>query len=199
MKFQTSTKRLIIRPLRDANFARWHCAYSNFSAKKNEWDISPKSTSELTKPDFKKLLKQLKTLRDDDEFYDFGVFLKSTDELIGRVSLMDVSRAVFQNAYLGYRIFNPHWKQGYGKEAVQGMLTFGFTKLKLHRIEAGVAPGNRRSILLARSLKMRKEGLKKRALYLEGNWVDIVIYTATCEDLGIKFKGDLKALAPQRR
>ena len=199
MKLQASTKRLVIRPLATADFQPWQDAYSNGRSKQNEWDISPMQTSELTKSEFKKLLKQLKTLRDDDKFYDFGIFLKTTGELIGRVSLMDVSRAVFQNAYLGYRIFNPHWKQGYGKEAVRGMLTFGFTELKLHRIEAGVAPGNRRSILLARSLKMRKEGLKKRALYLGGKWVDIVIYTATCEDLGIKFKGNLKALAPQRR
>ncbi len=35
----------------------------------------------------------------------------------------------------------------------------------------------------------RKEGLKKRAVFLRGKWVDLVIYSATCEEFGVKWKG----------
>jgi ribosomal-protein-alanine N-acetyltransferase len=74
----------------------------------------------------------------------------------------------------------------------QAVIKLGFTKMKLHRIEAGVEPTNLRSIRLARSLKMRKEGLKKRALFLGGKWIDIVIYALTTEDVKMKFRGGFK-------
>lgn len=47
------------------------------------------------------------------------------------------------------------------------MIDIGFKDIKLHRIEAGIEPGNKRSIALAKSLKMRREGLKKRPFSLE--------------------------------
>ena len=112
---------------------------------------------------------------------------------------MDLSRGVFQNAYLGYRLFNKHWNKGYGKEMVRASFCMAFENLKLHRLEAGIDPRNRRSILLARSVGMRKEGLKKRALFLNGKWQDIVIYSITCEEVGVKFRGDLKSLSLRMR
>jgi ribosomal-protein-alanine N-acetyltransferase len=115
--------------------------------------------------------------------------LKKNGELIGFVALMEVVRGVSYTCFLGYRIFSPHWGQGYAKEAIRAVIDIGFKDLKLHRIEAGVEPSNIRSIRTARSLKMRKEGLKKRALFLRGKWVDLVIYTITTEDAGYKFRG----------
>ena len=76
------------------------------------------------------------------------------------------------------------------REAVRAAIDIAFHDLKLHRVEAGVEPRNRRSILLARSLGLRKEGLKKRAVQLRANtWVDLVVYAATSEDFGSKWRG----------
>lgn len=193
------TKRLIIRPLTLTDFKAWQEAYSNFPKALNEWDSIPKKVDELTLSYYKKVLKSQKANRDLDKFYDFAVFKRDTGEMVGTIALMDVARAVFQNAYLGYRIFNRHWNQGYGKEMVKAILQFAFNDLKLHRVEAGIDPTNRRSIFLARSIGMRKEGMKKRALFLNNKWNDIVIYTLTCEDLKIKFKGDFQKLKSRMR
>ena len=148
---------------------------------------------------FKKLLKVQKDQRAKEAFYDFAIFLKGTGELVGTIALMDFSRGVFQNAYLGYRIFNKHWNLCYGKEMVKASFQLAFRNLKLHRGEAGIDPKNKRSILLARSVGMRKEGLKKKALYLDNKWQDIVIYSVTCDELGMKIRGDLKAMSVRIR
>jgi ribosomal-protein-alanine N-acetyltransferase len=102
---------------------------------------------------------------------------------------MDVLRGLGQTAYLGYFINNPFWGKGYGKEAARAAIDIAFRDVKLHRIEAGIEPRNRRSIFLARSLGLRKEGLKKRAVFLRGKWNDLIMYSATCEEFGFKWKG----------
>ena len=82
-------------------------------------------------------------------------------------------------------------------QAVKAIIEIGFEDLKLHRIEAGIEPNNKRSLKLARSLGMRREGIKKRALYLRKTWVDLVMFTLTCGDLGYKF--DARNLVLKRR
>jgi len=95
---------------------------------------------------------------------------------------MDISRGIFQNAYLGYSVLNSYWGQGFGKELAKCAIKIGFTELELHRIEAGIAPNNIRSVRLAESLGMRKEGLSKRRLLLNNEWSDMLIYAITVEE-----------------
>lgn len=193
------TKRLIIRPYQKNDYTSWRQAYGLMKPAQNKWDINPRPENELTRVHFQNLLNFQKEQRSKGTFLDMAVFLKDSGEIIGCIDWMDISRGVFQNCYLGYRIFNRHWGKGYGKEMVTAAIKIAFQDLKLHRIEAGIDPKNRRSILLARSIGMRKEGLKKRALFIRDGWQDLVVYALTCEDVGMKFRGDFKALAARMR
>lgn len=190
------TRRLVIRPLEAKDYEAWKEAYLRMGKPQNNWDLGPRSPDALKKSDYKGILKAQVDKRKRDYFYDLAVFDKK-GALIGGVSLMDVSRAISQTCFLGYRIFNAYWGKGYAKEAVKATLDIGFDDLKLHRIEAGIEPNNKRSLKLAKSLKMRREGVKKRALFLRNKWVDLVMYTLTCEDVGRKY--DTKSLVAKRR
>lgn len=190
------TRRLVIRPLEAKDYAAWKDANLRMSKPQNIWDLGPRSPDALKKSDYRRILRDQAEKRKRDYFYHLAVFNKS-GQLIGGVSLMEVSRAISQTCFLGYRIFNGHWGRGYAKEAVQAIIDIGFRDLKLHRIEAGIEPNNRRSLNLAKSLKMRREGIKKRALFLRNTWVDLVMYTLTCEDVGLKF--NTKGLVLKRR
>lgn len=183
------TKNLIIRPLNLSDYAAWCDSFSSMSAPQNKWDRKNKEKSELTKSNFRKIIKSQQQLRSSDKFYDLAVFEKKSGKLIGTVAAMDVLRGLGQTAYLGYFIHNHFWGKGYGKEAVIAMINIAFKDIKLHRIEAGIEPSNRRSIMLARSIGLRKEGLKKRAVYLRQSWIDLVMYSATCEEFGFKWRG----------
>ena len=189
------TKRLIIRPLELKDFAAWKKAHLTMLKPQNTWDLGAKSGQELTKANYKKIIKNQQILRKKDLFYDLCVFDKDKN-FVGTVGIMEVARRLSQTSYLGYRIFNNYWGKGYAKEAAAAAIDIAFKDLKLHRIEAGIEPENIRSIRLAKSLKMRKEGLKKRALFLRGKWVDLIMYTLTTEDVGLKFNSkNIKAKA----
>lgn len=176
------TKRLIIRPLEENDYENWSQAHSCMKPQQNEWDETNWAPDHLTKKKFKELLKAQKQNRTKDHFYDFGVFRLDDGILIGIVSLMDISRGVFQNAYLGYRIYNNYWHCGYAQEACKAAISLAFKNLHLHRVEAGIAPTNKKSIKTAKALGLRKEGLSKRRLYVNKKWVDLVLYAATKED-----------------
>jgi len=118
--------------------------------------------------------------------YTFAVFKKITGELVGEVSMVDASRGGSMSASCGYLIFNNHWRQGYGLEALRGLIDIAFNKLALHRLEAYIEVKNRGSQKLAKMAEFRKEGIAKKRLFFKGAWNDVFVYALTCEDIGIK-------------
>lgn len=143
------------------------------------------------------MIKAQNLLRKEDKVITYIIF-KKDGTVVGGASLMDIARGVFHNAYLGYSLSNKYWGQGYGKEAIRACILAGFKEHGLHRIEAGIAPNNRRSLALAKSLGMRKEGRKVRALFLDNRWQDIMVYALTCEDLGLKYRGEKPSFSNRR-
>lgn len=188
-RLNRTTKRLIVRPLALSDFVEWKTYFSTMAAPKNKWDNKNRDLSDLNKPNFTRILKSQKNLRDSDKFFDLAVFEKKSGKMVGTVAAMDVLRGLGQTSYLGYFIHNRFWGKGYGKEATLAMIDIAFRDIKLHRVEAGIEPSNRRSIMLARCIGLRKEGHKKRAVFLRGKWNDLVMYSATCEEFGVKWKG----------
>jgi ribosomal-protein-alanine N-acetyltransferase len=151
-------------------------------APRNEWDEGPWRESELTSVKFRELLRAEEKLRKTDRQYSFGIFRRDDGVLVGHVYLMDISRGVFQNAYVGYRIFNPFWGQGYATAALKLSAQIAFKKLKLHRIEAGISPENEASLQVALNAGLRCEGLSRKRLLVDRKWVDLLIFATTAED-----------------
>jgi ribosomal-protein-alanine N-acetyltransferase len=70
--------------------------------------------------------------------------------IAGQINLNDIIRGITQQAFIGYHVFVPFQGQGYMTEGVDLALRYAFRGLKLHRIEAGIQPGNDRSIALVK-------------------------------------------------
>ena len=104
-------------------------------------------------------------------------------ELIGRVVLSEVVRGPFQNAYLGYWIDHTRQNAGYTTEAVGAVVSWAFSELGLHRVQAAVIPHNAGSRRVLAKLGFREEGLAKRYLSIAGSWQDHVIYAKTSDEL----------------
>jgi RimJ/RimL family protein N-acetyltransferase len=187
-KFIRKTKNLIIRPLETNDYDIWREYYLSMGEPLNQWDTRARKDSELTRKIFKNDLKRIKNYLDSDQSINLFAFEKRVGKMVGGLSLMSIVRSLSQSCFLGYGIHQNFWGKGYGKQAVAAIIDIAFKDAQLHRIEAGIEPYNRRSIMLARSLGLRKEGLKKRAVFMRGDWRDLVIYSATCEDFGIKWK-----------
>jgi ribosomal-protein-alanine N-acetyltransferase len=107
---------------------------------------------------------------------------KDDGELVGVFNFSNVVRGAFKSAYLGYYAFAPHAGQGYMTEAFARALDHGYARLGLHRIEANVQPGNRRSNGLVRRVGFTREGYSRRYIRIAGRWRDHVRYAMLAED-----------------
>lgn len=102
----------------------------------------------------------------------FFVVVRQTDTLAGVITISEIVRGSFQSAYLGYYAFEPHAGEGYLREGLATVVAHAFGKLKLHRLEANIQPGNQRSLALVRSLGFKREGYSPRYLKVCGRWRD---------------------------
>ena len=74
------------------------------------------------------------------------------------------------------------WQQGYGSEAVQAVLDYGFDRVGLHRIEAFCDCQNQASAGLLRHLGFQQEGLHRGMCRLaNGQFVDCLSF-GLCAD-----------------
>ncbi|MGG3562148.1 GNAT family protein [Neobacillus rhizosphaerae] len=122
---------------------------------------------------------------ESDNGYTMGIFSKSSNKLMGRISLSGIARGPFQNANLGYYLDKEQNGKGYVTEAVSLIIGFAFGELNLHRIQAAVMPKNLGSIRILEKNGFRKEGSALRYLSINGVWEDHEIYALTKEDYTI--------------
>ncbi len=79
--------------------------------------------------------------------------------IVGAFKLSQIFHGDFRNAYLGYWVGAPFAGQGYMTEAMALLLSHAFRTLKLHRVEANVQPGNRRSAELLQPHRFPEGGV----------------------------------------
>jgi len=97
---------------------------------------------------------------------------REDDALVGVVNVNEIVRGAFQSGYLGYWIGGPFARQGYMTEGLARVVRAAFGRMKLHRVEANIQPGNTASIALVRRLGFRNEGRSTRYLKIAGRWRD---------------------------
>lgn len=182
------TKRLILRPLMPNDFDVWYDAYVNNLPKQNKWDQGPLKPSFCSIKYFKKTKRKLDELAKSDDYYRYYIFEKKSGKIVGQIDFDIFVRSTHQFSNFGYQIFNRYWGQGFGKEAATAGLKIGFHQLRLNRLEAAINLDNKISINLARSIGMKKEGIKKRYWFEYGKWTDHMIYVANPVDIGLKSK-----------
>ena len=66
------------------------------------------------------------------------------------------------------------WGQGVGKEAGRLICDHGFQSLNLHRIACGTFENNLAMQRLAQYLGMVQEGVRRKAVYKDGSYLDII-------------------------
>ena len=111
-----------------------------------------------------------------DESYSLLIFEPATDTLLGGLTLGGIRRGVAQAATLGYWMGAPHAGKGVMTRAVAVAVRWGFTTLRLHRIEAACLPDNIASMTLLQSNGFQREGLARAYLKINGAWRDHLLF-----------------------
>jgi [ribosomal protein S5]-alanine N-acetyltransferase len=105
-----------------------------------------------------------------------AVVLKQKEIHIGNISLQNINfiNRIGEFAILmGEKLF---WGKGYAKEASLLIVKHGFDELNLHRICCGTSSENVPMQKLAEYLGMKREGVRREALFKHGRFVDIFDY-----------------------
>ena len=113
--------------------------------------------------------------------YTFSIRSRETAAFIGLIALKCGSTK-FRIGEIWYKLHVKHWRKGYATEAVKRVLSFGFSELGLHRIEAGCAVANTPSMKVLEKVGMIKEGSKRKVLPLKSGWSDNYEYAILEED-----------------
>jgi ribosomal-protein-alanine N-acetyltransferase len=124
----------------------------------------------------KEMINLLDDLSRDSKAIRFSIIKKESNEIIGSCGYNSLD---FENekAEIGYDIAKSFWGRGYASEAISSLLDYGFSSLKLNRIEAKADPGNVNSIKLLQKLNFTFEGTLRQYEKIEGKFNDLNIYS----------------------
>ncbi len=175
-----STKRLLLDGFHPEDWAnRYKIEISpeqhryNFDAYKprNEEQIKA-YVDELSRQDFNR--RELPFL--------LAIRLASNRELIGFIGFKNGKLEKRGSVETYYSIYKDYWNNGFGTEALKGMISFGFRTIGLHRIFAGCDIDNTASRTIMEKAGMRFEARWRKDRMRNGTWADGLGFAILEED-----------------
>jgi ribosomal-protein-alanine N-acetyltransferase len=131
---------------------------------------------DLTRGAFRRRIRRYAEDLRTDQGYTFLIFRSSDLVMVGGMTLANIRRGVAQAGSLGYWMGQSHTRQGYMTASVRALISFAFTTLRLHRLEAACIPTNAGSIRLLENTGFIREGYARDYLCINGLWQDHLLY-----------------------
>lgn len=97
--------------------------------------------------------------------------------LLGAITLDNIRRGPAQSGTIGYWIGQPFSRQGYMREAIDGLVRHAFGAMDLSRIEAACLPENHASRGVLEKSGFKYEGVAQSYLQINGRWRNHVLYS----------------------
>jgi ribosomal-protein-alanine N-acetyltransferase len=166
---------LYLRPAQSNDYSAW----ANLREKSREfltpWEpIWP--ADDLTRGAFRRRLRRQHEEITRDESFAFLIFQEHSHLLLGGITIGGIRRGVAQAASLGYWMGAPHAGKGHMTRAVGVVAAFGFSTLRLHRLEAACIPENAASAKLLERNGFQREGFARAYLCINGAWRDHYLF-----------------------
>jgi RimJ/RimL family protein N-acetyltransferase len=136
------------------------------------WRLTSWAASPLRPSAVERLFEDRELSSTDDSF---AIHLKSEERPIGVVSFMNISEAndsAELSVIVGYPEDRHH---GYGAEAIDTILRYGFEELRLNRVGLSVFEFNEDAISTYEKLGFREEGRLRQALKRDGAFHDAIL------------------------
>ena len=166
---------LYLRPAVSADFAAWAELRAQSRDFLKPWEPTWPD-DDLTRAAFRRRLRRQVEDMTRDESFTFLIFDAATDALLGGLTIGGVRRGVAQTATLGYWMGARYAGRGRMTRAVAAATRYGFSTLRLHRIEAACLPENVASMTLLERNGFQREGFARAFLRIDGAWRDHVLY-----------------------
>jgi ribosomal-protein-alanine N-acetyltransferase len=164
-----TSERLILRRFTDADIPDL-LAFVSHPSVANE--VEEMGTTEY---EIKKYIKMQNSFQpfEKHKVFELGIERKEDKKLIGLVTMIIKHHS---KGELGFGLGIDYRGQGYATEAAKALIDYGFSELKLHRVQAIASSGNPASCLVIERLGMRLEGRLREANFRDGKWCDLLDY-----------------------
>jgi ribosomal-protein-alanine N-acetyltransferase len=111
----------------------------------------------------------------------WGITRKEDNWLLGTCGYNSWNRYVRKTG-VGYELAQPYWRQGVMTEVLTAVLTFGYQRMNLNRVEALVMPGNVGSEKVLVKLGFQCEGLLRQYAYFKDSFCDLQMFALLRQD-----------------
>ena len=114
-------------------------------------------------------------------WHQMVVINRENKKLIGDIGIhfMDEEK---KQVELGFTLDKKCQGNGFATESVKQVIEYLFNTLNKHRIIGSIDPRNSSSIKLVERLGFRKEAHFRKSIFIDGEWVDDLIYAMLSED-----------------
>ncbi|STQ91161.1 GNAT family N-acetyltransferase [Iodobacter fluviatilis] len=182
VKFQTS--RLILRPLQETDAPALLAIFSDEKVMQY-WSTPPWNSIEIAEALIARDLKAMAA----GGYIRLGIERAEDHILIGNCTLFDLDKQC-RRAEIGYGMAHSAWGKGYMHEALSALLDFGFSELKLNRIEADIDPRNLASAKSLERLGFSREGYLRERWIVDGVVSDTALYGLLVSDWHDRLKSN---------
>lgn len=109
------------------------------------------------------------------------IFSREHPKWMGYVSVYN-ARWNVHSAAMDYYLLNQYWGQGIAAQAGTAALSYCWTDLGLHRVEATVEEDNVRSVRFTERLGLVYEGTRRHGAHIDRRWRNLRVYSALATD-----------------
>ena len=174
-KVRIETERLTLRPPAHGDFRSWtalrQASFDFLSPWEPAW-----AKDHLSRKSFTNRVYWAQRSINSGTAVPLFLIRREDDTLLGAITLDNIRRGPAQAGTTGYWIGADFARQGYMREAIQGLVHHAFHALDLSRIEAGCLPENAPSRSLLEKCGYKYEGVAQSYLQIDGRWRNHVLY-----------------------
>jgi ribosomal-protein-alanine N-acetyltransferase len=161
-----TTKRLLLRQIQPNDAEALFAIFSDEEAMQFYGHEPHRSLD-----DTYELIRQLQARYAQRKSIRWGITLQGEDRVIGSCGFHHFDEG-FHHAETGYELHRAFWGKGMMFEAMSAILTYGFTEVGLHRVEAIIDIANERSKGLLLKLGFTYEGKLRQRYSFRGRFED---------------------------
>ncbi|MDA3866429.1 MAG: GNAT family protein [Salinivirgaceae bacterium] len=125
--------------------------------------------------------KLAKHINEPSSWFQLVIIERASEEIIGDLGIHFFGSENKQTE-IGCTLNKIYHHRGYATEAVRSVIDYLFHDLNKHRIIASIDPANESSIKLVERLGFRKEAHFVKSLFINGQWVDDIVYALLKDD-----------------
>lgn len=165
------TERLVLRELTENDAQAILSCFSNPDVLRH-YGQKPLTSLEQVK----QIIQNFSTNFKEKRGIKWGISVQGQEEIIGTIGFQDWS-VEHKKADISYALFPNSWGQGYAKEAVGKVISYGIQEMNLVRIGAIVLTENEASNKLLEALGFEKEGVLRNFMHQNNMPYDTNVYS----------------------